>query len=124
MATVLLVGTLDTKREEYGWLRDRLAEAGCDALMVDVGTFAGGAGLAEVSAAEVAQAAGADLQRLQDARDRGTSSTRPPASSDSSAPPRWSAFPPSEQSPLKPPTSRTSSSENAQFRRMTRPGSG
>jgi uncharacterized protein (UPF0261 family) len=38
MATVVLVGTLDTKGEEYGYFRDRLREHGVDVLLVDVGT--------------------------------------------------------------------------------------
>ncbi|MFE6855131.1 Tm-1-like ATP-binding domain-containing protein, partial [Streptomyces sp. NPDC057674] len=38
MATVVLVGTLDTKGEEYAWLRERLREYGADVLLVDTGT--------------------------------------------------------------------------------------
>jgi uncharacterized protein (UPF0261 family) len=37
MATVVLVGTLDTKGHEYAYLRDRLREHGVDVLLVDVG---------------------------------------------------------------------------------------
>jgi uncharacterized protein (UPF0261 family) len=37
--TVLLVGTLDTKGREYAYLRDRLALAGVEALVADVGTL-------------------------------------------------------------------------------------
>ncbi|MEV4460508.1 Tm-1-like ATP-binding domain-containing protein, partial [Microbispora sp. NPDC049633] len=54
----MLLGTLDTKAEEYRWVRDELREAGCDVLLVDVGTFAHGADLAGVGADEVARAAG------------------------------------------------------------------
>ncbi|WP_169946604.1 Tm-1-like ATP-binding domain-containing protein [Microbispora sp. H11081] len=72
MATVVLLGTLDTKTEEYRWVRDQLQEAGCDVLLVNVGTFAAGAELADVGADEVARAAGADLDRLRADRDRGT----------------------------------------------------
>ena len=36
--TVLLVGTLDTKGDEYAYLRDRLRLAGVDVLVADVGT--------------------------------------------------------------------------------------
>jgi uncharacterized protein (UPF0261 family) len=72
MATVVLVGTLDTKEQEYRWLRDQLAATGCDVTIVDVGTFSQGAGLADVGAQAVAEAAGADLEALRDARDRGT----------------------------------------------------
>jgi uncharacterized protein (UPF0261 family) len=71
MPTVALLGTFDTKQVEYRWLRERLTEAGCDVLCVDVGTFSDGGGLADVGSAEVARAAGADLDRLRADNDRG-----------------------------------------------------
>jgi len=37
MSTVVLLGTLDTKGEEYSFLRDRLREHGVDVLLVDAG---------------------------------------------------------------------------------------
>ena len=37
MATVVLVGTLDTKGREYAFLRERLREHGVDVLVVDAG---------------------------------------------------------------------------------------
>ena len=37
MATVALLGTLDTKGHEYAFLRDRLRDHGVDVLLVDVG---------------------------------------------------------------------------------------
>ena len=39
VATVVLLGTLDTKGKEYGYLRDRLREQGVDVLLVDAGVF-------------------------------------------------------------------------------------
>src|SRR5690554_2643145 len=75
MATVGLVGTLDTKREEYTWLRDALAERGVATVLIDVGTFSDGGGTADVGAAEVAEAAGADIARLQEENDRGAAMT-------------------------------------------------
>lgn len=71
MTTVVLLGTLDTKREEYLWLRRELAEANCDALVVDVGTFSDGGGIADVLASEVAQAAGVSVEELRESHDRG-----------------------------------------------------
>ncbi|MEV4327117.1 Tm-1-like ATP-binding domain-containing protein, partial [Microbispora rosea] len=71
MATVVLLGTLDTKSEEYRWVRDQLNEAGCEVLLINVGTFAHGAELADIGADEVARAAGTELDLLRDARDRG-----------------------------------------------------
>jgi uncharacterized protein (UPF0261 family) len=39
VATVVLLGTLDTKGKEYEYLRDRLREHGVDVLLVDAGVF-------------------------------------------------------------------------------------
>ncbi|MGI9255015.1 MAG: Tm-1-like ATP-binding domain-containing protein, partial [Thermomicrobiales bacterium] len=41
MATVVLVGALDTKGEEYGWLRERLRGHGVDVTLVDAGVLGG-----------------------------------------------------------------------------------
>jgi len=38
MPTVILIGTLDTKGDEYGYLRNRLLEHGVDVVLMDVGT--------------------------------------------------------------------------------------
>jgi uncharacterized protein (UPF0261 family) len=71
MPTVVLIGTLDTKGGEYAYLRDRVREAGVDALLLDAGVL--GTPLAEpdVAREEVARAAGADLRALAEAGDRG-----------------------------------------------------
>ena len=37
LAVVLLVGTLDTKGNEYAYLRDRIRERGVDVLLIDPG---------------------------------------------------------------------------------------
>lgn len=68
---VVLLGTLDTKGAEYGWLRDRLTAAGCRVLLVDVGVLDDPDTGADVPASRVAAAAGADLVALRDAADRG-----------------------------------------------------
>ena len=70
MATVVLLGTLDTKGAEYGYLRDRLREQGVDVVMVDAGVFEPQID-ADITHDEVAAAAGADLAALRDAGDRG-----------------------------------------------------
>ncbi|MFE6060344.1 Tm-1-like ATP-binding domain-containing protein [Streptomyces sp. NPDC056431] len=72
MATVVLVGTLDTKGEEYAWLRERLREYGADVLLVDTGTMPAPAHapVADVTADVVARAAGHDLARLRADGDR------------------------------------------------------
>ncbi|MFD8567481.1 Tm-1-like ATP-binding domain-containing protein [Streptomyces sp. NPDC059639] len=73
MATVALVGTLDTKGTEYAWLRERLREHGCEVVLVDVGVLEppGDAPDADVPADIVARAAGHDLAALRAAGDRG-----------------------------------------------------
>ncbi|MEU6819071.1 Tm-1-like ATP-binding domain-containing protein [Streptomyces atriruber] len=73
MATVVLVGTLDTKGEEYAWLRERLREYGSDVLLVDVGVLPppAHAPAADIPADVVAGAAGHDLAALRASGDRG-----------------------------------------------------
>jgi uncharacterized protein (UPF0261 family) len=70
MATVVLLGTLDTKGHEYAYLRERLHEQGVDVLVVDAGVFEPLAE-ADVSRQEVAAAAGADVAALAESGDRG-----------------------------------------------------
>ena len=69
--TVVLVGTLDTKGVEYGYLRDRLVELGVDVVLVDAGIV--GLPLVEpdISREAVAGAVGADAEALAAAGDRG-----------------------------------------------------
>jgi uncharacterized protein (UPF0261 family) len=74
MATVVLVGTLDTKGAEYAWLRDRIRELGCEVVLVDAGVGESEVD-ADVSAERVAQATGASLQDLREAGDRGAAVT-------------------------------------------------
>ncbi|MBT2367406.1 Tm-1-like ATP-binding domain-containing protein [Streptomyces sp. ISL-10] len=75
MATVVLVGTLDTKGAEYGWLRERLRGGGVDVLVVDTGVIGAPHFDAGVPREEVARAAGADLAALRAAGDRGAAVT-------------------------------------------------
>ncbi len=70
MATVALLGTLDTKAEEYTWLKDRLSEQGVDVLAVDVGSFSASP-MADVASDQVIIAAGADPASLRERRNRG-----------------------------------------------------
>jgi len=71
MATVVLLGTLDTKGEEYEFLRRRVRDEGVDVILVDTGVL--GVPLAEpdIGRAEVAEAAGADARELAESADRG-----------------------------------------------------
>jgi uncharacterized protein (UPF0261 family) len=71
MATVVLLGTLDTKGREYDYLRDRVREQGCDVILVDAGVLGEPQVEADVSREEVARAAGEDVGALAAAGDRG-----------------------------------------------------
>ncbi|WP_455359104.1 Tm-1-like ATP-binding domain-containing protein [Streptomyces sp. SYSU K21746] len=75
MAIVALVGTLDTKGVEYGWLRERLLSAGVEVVVVDAGVIGEPRIPADIPRAEVARAAGADLTRLRADGDRGAAVT-------------------------------------------------
>lgn len=70
MASVVLLGTLDTKGPEYAFLRDRVRAAGCNVIMVDAGVMSERSP-ADISADEVARAAGEDRAALAAAGDRG-----------------------------------------------------
>ena len=70
MARVVLLGTLDTKGSEYAFLRDRVVEAGCEVIVVDAGVMSERSP-GDISADEVARAAGEDRAALAATGDRG-----------------------------------------------------
>ena len=69
--TVVLVGTLDTKGDEYAYLRDRLRLHGVNTLLVDTGTLEPPRTAPDIDRHEVAAAGGVDIDELASARDRG-----------------------------------------------------
>jgi uncharacterized protein (UPF0261 family) len=71
MATVVLLGTLDTKGKEYDFLRDRVREHGVDVVLIDAGIMGEPLATPDVTREEVAAAAGADVHALAAAGDRG-----------------------------------------------------
>ena len=70
--TILLVGTLDTKGEEYAYVRGLIQQRGHQVLMMDAGVFGEPAALLtpEIDAFQVAKAGGSDLQMLRERRNR------------------------------------------------------
>jgi uncharacterized protein (UPF0261 family) len=72
MATVVLLGTLDTKGTEYDYLRRRVQEAGCEVILIDAGVKGDPLTPPGITHDEVARAAGADVAQLAAAGDRGS----------------------------------------------------
>src|SRR5579872_1801134 len=71
MATIAILGTLDTKGEEHAFVADQIRRRGHRVLVIDVGTL-GEPGLKpDVTRQEVAAAAGADLAMVAKRQDRG-----------------------------------------------------
>jgi uncharacterized protein (UPF0261 family) len=68
---VLLIGTLDTKGIEIGFVRDLLHQAWIDTLVLDAGVLQPPAFAADIPREEVFAAAGTTLTALQTAGDRG-----------------------------------------------------
>ncbi|MDQ3493700.1 MAG: Tm-1-like ATP-binding domain-containing protein, partial [Chloroflexota bacterium] len=71
MATVVLLGTLDTKGAEYAWLRERIEAAGCEVVLVDAGVLNEPRTTPDVTREEVAGLAGTTIAELVAAGDRG-----------------------------------------------------
>src|SRR5688572_27649994 len=75
MKTVLLLGTLDTKGEEYAYVRELLRERGVKTLMMDLGVLGEPAFAPDVTATDVAHAAHTSLDVLRARQDRGSAVT-------------------------------------------------
>jgi uncharacterized protein (UPF0261 family) len=75
VATVVLVGTLDTKGAEYAFLRERLLEHGVEVVVVDAGVHEPVGLEPDVSREAVARSAGADVVELAGRGDRGAAVT-------------------------------------------------
>jgi len=69
--TVALLGALDTKGAEYGFVKACIEARGHKTLLVDVGVLEPAAVEPDVSRREVARAAGVDLEDLTARKDRG-----------------------------------------------------
>jgi uncharacterized protein (UPF0261 family) len=71
MATIAILGTMDTKGEEHAFVADQIRQRGHQVLVIDTGILEAPKLKPDVTRQEVAEAAGADLARLTADRDRG-----------------------------------------------------
>ncbi|HDZ20418.1 hypothetical protein LCGC14_0161780 [marine sediment metagenome] len=69
--TIALLGALDTKGAEYGFVKDCIESRGHKTLLIDVGVLGKPAIKPDVTRAEVAKAGGADINKLVADKDRG-----------------------------------------------------
>ncbi len=69
--TILIIGTLDTKGLEFGYVRDLIHARGHKTLVMDTGIQGDPAFTADISAGQVAEAGGGSLPALRLAGDRG-----------------------------------------------------
>jgi uncharacterized protein (UPF0261 family) len=69
--TVALLGALDTKGVEYGFLKNCIEARGLKTLVIDIGVLGAPAIPPDVPRDEVARAGGADLAKLVEKKDRG-----------------------------------------------------
>jgi uncharacterized protein (UPF0261 family) len=75
VATVALVGTLDTKGPDYAFLAGRLRASGVGVIVVDAGTGTPAGITPDIPAEQVAAAAGTTIEALRSAGDRGAAVT-------------------------------------------------
>jgi uncharacterized protein (UPF0261 family) len=73
--TILLIGTLDTKGAEYGYVRELIVQRGHQVLLLDAGVAGEPKITPDISAEAVAQAGGSSLVKLRAEADRGTAIT-------------------------------------------------
>jgi uncharacterized protein (UPF0261 family) len=71
MGTIAILGTMDTKGQEHGFVADQIRQRGHKCLVIDVGVLDQPLLKPDISRFEVAQAAGKDLNALVAKRDRG-----------------------------------------------------
>ncbi|MEM7032190.1 MAG: Tm-1-like ATP-binding domain-containing protein [Chloroflexota bacterium] len=69
--TILIIGTLDTKADEFSFIRDLIIKRGHNTLVLDGGVGGDPQFAPDITAAEVAEAGGESLGALREAGDRG-----------------------------------------------------
>lgn len=65
MSTVAIIGALDTKNDEFLYLKTKIESEGVDTIMIDVGILGAPGFSPDISAGEVARAAGAELEEMR-----------------------------------------------------------
>src|SRR5438876_9535664 len=73
MATIAILGTMDSKGAEHAFVAERIKERGHRTLIIDVGTLGEPSLKPDITRDEVAAAGGIDLAALQKRQDRGES---------------------------------------------------
>jgi uncharacterized protein (UPF0261 family) len=68
--TILLIGTFDTKGEEFSFVCELIKDRGHEVLMMDMGILGGPPFDPDISAGEVATAGGSSLEKLRQSADR------------------------------------------------------
>lgn len=68
--TVVIVGTLDTKGDEVGYLKGLIENMGCDAIVMDVGTLHPPTVVPDITRDEIASRAGITLETIVKNKDR------------------------------------------------------
>ena len=71
MKTVVLIGTLDTKGQEYKFVQERFQKAGLKTILINAGIIGKPTITFDISNEEVAQKGGSDLESLKTKNDRG-----------------------------------------------------
>src|SRR5437763_13104194 len=71
MATIAILGTMDTKGEEHAFVAEQIRQRGHEVLIIDTGTLEEPKLKPAISRREVAAAAGLDFDELLARRDRG-----------------------------------------------------
>ncbi len=71
MATIAVLGTMDSKGEEHGFVAEQIRRRGHKVLVIDSGTLEAPRLKPDITRREVAAAAGVDLATIVAKRDRG-----------------------------------------------------
>src|SRR5438874_10613759 len=71
MATIAVLGTMDTKGEEHGFVAEQIRKRGHEVLVIDTGTLEAPKVKPNITREQVAAAAGIDIAGIVAKRDRG-----------------------------------------------------